>query len=101
MNAIISVLPVTFNAIDMLPGLIDSLKAQTDRCFEWIVVDGASTDGTIELIKSSNDIVTQWISEPDFGIYHAMNKAIQLATGDYYLVVGADDRFKARCIRAV
>lgn len=92
MKSTISVITVTFNAAKFLPGLIDSLRAQTDRDFEWIVADGASTDGTIELIQSADDVVTRWISEPDFGIYHALNKALQMATGEYYLVMGADDR---------
>lgn len=92
MKPTVSVITATFNASKLLPGLIDSLRAQTDRDFEWIVVDGASTDGTVELIKSAGDVVTNWISEPDFGIYHALNKAVQIAAGEYYLVMGADDR---------
>ncbi|HQR44111.1 MAG TPA: glycosyltransferase, partial [Gemmatales bacterium] len=82
----------TFNASDQLLGLIDSLRAQSDRNFEWIVVDGASTDATIDLLKASKDVVSTWISEPDFGIYDALNKGIRLSTNDYYLVLGADDR---------
>ncbi len=88
----ISVITATFNAADQLPGLIDSLRAQSDRDFEWVVVDGASTDATIDLLKASGDIVSNWISEPDFGIYDALNNAIRLSTGEYYLVLGADDR---------
>ena len=89
---VISIITATFNAADQLPGLIDSLRAQSDRDFEWIVVDGASTDATIDLLEASGDIVSTWISEPDFGIYDALNKAIRLSTGEYYLVLGADDR---------
>ena len=92
MKPTISIITVTYNAAHVLPGLIDSLRAQTDRGFEWVVVDGASTDGTVELLSESGDVITRWISEPDFGIYHAMNKALQIMTGEYYLVVGADDR---------
>ena len=88
----ISIITATFNAGDQLPTLIDSLRAQSDRNFEWIVVDGASTDATIDLLEASGDIVSTWISEPDFGIYDALNKAIRLSTGEYYLVLGADDR---------
>jgi len=88
----ISVITATFNAADQLPGLIDSLRTQSDRDFEWIVVDGASTDATIDLLKASGDTVRSWISEPDFGIYHALNKAICISSGEYYLVLGADDR---------
>jgi glycosyltransferase involved in cell wall biosynthesis len=74
------------------------LRAQTDHDFEWIVVDGASTDGTVDLLKSAGNILTRWISEPDFGIYHAMNKALQMTTGEYYLIAGADDRFNPDAI---
>lgn len=92
MKPTISIITATYNAAHVLPGLIDSLRVQTDRGFEWIIVDGASTDGTVELLSESGDVITRWISEPDFGIYHAMNKALQMMTGEYYLVVGADDR---------
>lgn len=88
----ISIITVTYNAASVLPGLIESLRAQTDRDFEWVVVDGGSTDGTVELLKAASDVVGKWVSEPDFGIYDAMNKAIRRAKGDYYLVCGADDR---------
>src|SRR5574343_103309 len=84
----ISIITVTFNAAAHLPTLIDSLRNQSDRGFEWIVVDGASTDKTVDLLEASG-IVTTWISEPDFGIYDALNKAIRLSTGEYYLVLGA------------
>lgn len=98
MKRTISVITVTFNAANLLPGLMDSLRMQTDRDFEWILVDGASTDETVELIKSAGDVVTNWISEPDFGIYHALNKAVQMVQGEYYLVMGADDRLNPDAI---
>lgn len=88
----IAIVTVTCNAANVLAGLIGSMRAQTERNFEWIVVDGASTDETIEIIKAAGDLVSTWISEPDFGIYDALNKAIHLSTSDYYLVLGADDR---------
>lgn len=92
MTPTITVVTVTYNAAPVLTGLVDSLSAQTDRDFEWIVVDGASTDRTVELIKSAGNVVSKWISEPDCGIYDAMNKAVKMASGEYYLVCGADDR---------
>jgi len=88
----ISIITVTLNVDDQIPGLIDSLRSQSDRNFEWIVVDGGSKDATIDLLSASNDVVSTWISEPDFGIFDALNKAIRLSTGEYYLVLGADDR---------
>jgi glycosyltransferase involved in cell wall biosynthesis len=98
MTPSITVVTVTFNAAKLLPGLIESLRAQTDRDFEWVVVDGVSTDGTVEMLKSAGDIVSKWISEPDCGIYDAMNKAVCMSEGDYYLVCGADDRLSADAI---
>lgn len=98
MRPSITLVTVTYNAAAVLPGLIESLRAQTDRDFEWLVVDGASTDGTVDLIKSAGDVVSKWVSEPDCGIYHAMNKAVRMASGEYYLVCGADDRLSADAI---
>ncbi|HOQ41335.1 MAG TPA: glycosyltransferase [Smithellaceae bacterium] len=98
MKPTISVITVTLNAAMVLPDLMQSLRMQTDRNFEWIVADGASTDGTIDLIQAAADVVTHWISEPDFGIYHAINKALQIATGEYYLLLGADDRLHVDAI---
>lgn len=92
MNQGISIITVTYNAAQALPGLIESLAVQTDRDFEWVVVDGASNDATVEIIKSAGSVVSKWISEPDCGIYDAMNKAIKMASGEYYLVCGADDQ---------
>jgi glycosyltransferase involved in cell wall biosynthesis len=88
---VISVITAAYNASTTLPALIDSLRAQTDRDFEWIVVDGGSTDDTLALLRQSGDLVTRFVSEPDFGIYHALNKGITMATREYYLVVGCDD----------
>lgn len=88
----ISLITATYNAADHLPGLIESVRQQSDRAFEWIVIDGASQDGTLELIQAARDVITDYVSEPDFGIFHALNKGIQRASGEYYLVVGADDR---------
>lgn len=87
----ISIITATFNVENDLPYLISTLRAQTDRDFEWIVIDGASNDKTIEILKESPDIVSYWISETDFGIYDALNKGIRISTGEYYLVLGADD----------
>jgi glycosyltransferase involved in cell wall biosynthesis len=90
-SKLISVITVTYNAESYLPILIESLRNQTDKDFEWVVVDGVSKDQTVTLISNASDVVTKWISEPDFGIFHAMNKAVSMVTGEYYLVLGADD----------
>jgi glycosyltransferase involved in cell wall biosynthesis len=88
---VITIVTATFNSASSLPALIASLRAQTDRSFEWIVVDGGSSDSTVDLLRDAAEVVTRWISESDFGIYDALNKALALASGEYYLVVGSDD----------
>jgi glycosyltransferase involved in cell wall biosynthesis len=94
----ISIVTATYNCAAELPSLIDSLRSQSDRDFEWVVSDGASTDGTLELLRSITDFRVTISSQPDFGIYDALNRAVRMASGDYYLVAGADDRFAADAI---
>lgn len=87
----LSIITVTLNAAATLPRLIASLRAQTLRDFEWVVMDGGSSDATLALLDQARDLPIVRRSEPDFGIYDALNKAIRLARGEHYLVVGADD----------
>lgn len=96
----LSIVTATFNAAAQLPGLVASLAAQTDRDFEWVVADGGSTDGTLALLETAAGarLPLAWHSEPDFGIYDALNKAVRRARGTHYLVVGADDRLDADAV---
>ena len=87
----ISIVTATYNASNHLPYLIKSLRDRSDRDFEWVVMDGGSTDGTIALIESVDDIKIVFKSQKDFGIYDALNRAVEVSSGSYYLVVGADD----------
>lgn len=87
----ISIITATHNAVDRLPHLISSLRAQSSKNFEWVVADGGSTDGTLEILNQVDDLNLIVDSKPDFGIYDALNRAIKLSSGGYYLVVGADD----------
>jgi len=88
----LSVVTVTYNCGKLLPKLIDSLRRQTDQNFNWVVVDGASTDSTVSMISQAQAwLRVTSVSEPDFGIYHALNKAVGLLKTEYYVVVGADD----------
>ncbi|MDT8375602.1 MAG: glycosyltransferase [Mariprofundaceae bacterium] len=89
----LTVITATCNAAACLPRLIASLREQTDRDFEWVVADGASDDGTLELLKGVTDLNLVISSQPDFGIYDALNRAIRIASGEYYIVAGADDLF--------
>lgn len=97
-RAKISIVTSTFNAGKHLPALIESLRWQTDKDFEWVVADGASTDDTMDLLKSITDINIVISSQPDFGIYDALNRAIGLSSGEYYIVAGADDFFYSDAI---
>lgn len=90
-SATISAVTATYNCAHDLPRLIASLRAQTDRDFQWVVMDGGSTDGTLELLHAAGDVVSVLVSEPDFGIYDAINKAVRKISNQYYLVLGADD----------
>lgn len=89
----ISVVTVTFNAAKTLEQTILSITNQTYHNIEYIIIDGASTDGTIDIINKYATKITYWISEPDKGIYDAMNKALKIAQGDFLIFMGADDIF--------
>lgn len=88
----ISVITVVYNAVEDLPITIESVASQTYPNLEYIIIDGGSRDGTKELIEASNQI-DYWVSEPDRGIYDAMNKGIQAATGQWLNFLNAGDRF--------
>jgi glycosyltransferase involved in cell wall biosynthesis len=87
----VSIITIVFNGIDTLEKTILSITNQTYPNIEYIIVDGASTDGTIDLIKAHSNVITRWISEPDKGLYDAMNKGIDLATGDYLWFINSGD----------
>lgn len=88
---LISVVTVTWNAASTLEACIDSVAHLKGSDVEFIVVDGASTDGTREILERRAADIDLCISEPDRGIYDAMNKALDRATGEYVLFLGADD----------
>jgi hypothetical protein len=94
----ISVVTATYNAVAQLPRLIASLRAQTDKDFEWVVADGGSTDGTLVLLKNTTGLKVVISSQPDCGIYDALNRAIRMSSGEYYVVIGADDQFSSNAI---
>jgi hypothetical protein len=91
----ISIITSTFNAAAQLPYTIRSIREQTSREFEWIVVDGNSTDGTQALLRENDDLISRWISEPDQGIYDAWNKACKMARGEWVVFLGAGDELAA------
>lgn len=87
----ITIITSTFNCAEALKKTAASIREQTYRNIQWIVADGASRDGTVEVIKENQDIVTDWFSEPDSGIYDAWNKACKLINGDWVFFLGAGD----------
>jgi glycosyltransferase involved in cell wall biosynthesis len=86
-----SVITVCFNSEESIERTILSIKAQTYKNIEYIIVDGFSIDRTNEIINTYKDIVSIHISEPDNGLYDAMNKGIRLATGDVIGILNSDD----------
>jgi glycosyltransferase involved in cell wall biosynthesis len=94
----ISIVTASYNCRGQLPSLVQSLRGQTDKDFEWIIADGASSDGTVEFLKSVTDLKVIISTQSDFGIYDALNRAIHFASGEYYIVAGADDHFYADAI---
>lgn len=89
----LSIITINYNNRAGLQKTIDSIIAQTCRNFEWIIIDGGSTDGSKELIKKNSEYFAYWCSEPDRGIYNAMNKGIAKAKGEYLLFLNSGDNF--------
>jgi len=87
----LSIITVNLNNRDGLKRTIDSVVSQTYRDFEWIVIDGGSTDGSKELIEEYSDHFAYWVSEPDKGIYNAMNKGVAHAKGEYCQFLNSGD----------
>lgn len=95
-----SIITVCFNSANVLSGAMQSLAAQTWCDYEWVVVDGGSSDGTIDLARTFTAAPMQSLSEPDPGIYDAMNKAIGLARGEYLYFLNSDDRLAGPSVLA-
>ena len=95
MNKIkISIVTVSFNSKLTIARTIDSVVGQTYRNIEYCIVDGNSIDGTVDIIKKYHSLypeIIKFVSEPDKGIYDAMNKGIKMATGDIIGIVNSDD----------
>tara|TARA_X000000950_G_C13784856_1_gene606756 strand:+ start:84 stop:824 length:741 start_codon:yes stop_codon:yes gene_type:complete len=100
-NLKISVITVTKNSEKYLEENIKSLSNQTFRNFEHIIIDGKSTDNTIGIIKKNSDKIDKWISEPDQGLYYAMNKGIKISTGDIIGILNSDDIYFPRALEIV
>jgi len=97
---LVSVITVVRNGERHLENTIQSVLQQTYGNIEYIIVDGGSTDGTLEIIRKHDDQVAYWISEPDSGIYDAMNKGIEMSTGNIIGIINSDDWYEPDSVQA-
>lgn len=93
MAPLFSIITVTYNAATTLPATLASVKEQSCKLYEYIVMDGVSKDNTVEIAKSADIPNARIFSSPDKGLYDAMNKAIDEATGEYLIFLNAGDAF--------
>lgn len=89
----ISIITVVWNNRETIKNSINSVLAQTYADIEYIVIDGSSSDGTIDVVLGYGDRISHFISEPDEGLYDALNKGIELASGDVIGILHSDDQF--------
>lgn len=88
----VSIITVVFNASGLLEKTILNISQLEYENKEYIIIDGASSDGTLELILNYSHLIDKWISEPDRGLYYAMNKGLEFAKGDYIWFINAGDK---------
>jgi len=89
----ISIVTAVFNNVDTIGATLESVRAQSHEDIEHIVIDGGSTDGTLEVLERYRADISLLISEPDRGIYYAMNKGLEQATGDIVGTLNGDDMY--------
>lgn len=89
---LLSIITINLNHANGLLNTAKSIANQTENNFEWIIIDGGSTDKSVEIIRPFQQYIGYWVSEPDKGIYNAMNKGIAQAKGDYILFLNSGDR---------
>ncbi|WP_051350461.1 glycosyltransferase family 2 protein [Dyadobacter alkalitolerans] len=87
----LSIITINLNNAAGLVRTVESVLSQTFKHFEFIIIDGGSKDGSLNVIEKSNGQIAYWVSEPDKGIYHAMNKGIKVASGEYCLFLNSGD----------
>lgn len=96
---LVSIITVVLNGKEFIEQTIKSVLEQSYNNIEYIIIDGGSTDGTIEIIQKYNDRIDLWISEKDGGIYFAMNKGIQYANGKMIGILNADDYYSIDAVK--
>lgn len=90
----VSIITVTYNSAEYLQGCIASVRNQTYPNIEYIIIDGKSTDSTMHIVRQNQDSIDYYISETDRGMYDAINKGLQVATGDVIGILNSDDEFE-------
>jgi glycosyltransferase involved in cell wall biosynthesis len=96
----LSIITINYNNLAGLKQTIESVLTQTYSDFEFIVIDGGSNDGSYEELKRQTSNINYWVSEKDDGVYHAMNKGIKIAMGEYLLFLNSGDYFKSNDVIA-
>lgn len=100
-NPLISIITVVFNNDKTLERTILSVINQTYKNIEYIIIDGGSTDNTVDIIKKYNNHLHYWISESDDGLYDAMNKGIYYSTGEYVGIINSDDWYELDAVEKI
>ncbi len=100
-KSLISIVTVCLNSVQTIERAIISVINQNYSDVEIIIIDGGSTDGTVDIIKKYDQFISRWISEPDKGVYYAMNKGLKKATGEYVCFLNSDDWFEPNVLKNV
>ena len=98
---LISIITVVYNGVKTIEQTIQSVLNQTYVNIEYIIIDGGSSDGTIEIVKKHQDRLSYWVSERDNGIYDAMNKGIKQAKGDFIGIINSDDWYELDAVETI
>ena len=98
---VISIITVVFNAHSTLEATIKSVLKQDEDLFEYWIIDGGSTDGSLDIIRQYENQLAGWCSEPDKGIYDAMNKGVDRANGQWLYFLGGDDTLRTDILRQI
>ena len=100
-SPLISIITVVYNGAKTLEQTIQSVLNQTYKNIEYVIIDGGSSDGTLDIIKKYESHISYWISEPDKGLYDAMNKGISIAKGELIGIINSDDWYSEGAIQKV
>ncbi len=100
-DTLVSIITVSFNSEKTIAQTINSVRRQTYSNIEYIIIDGCSRDSTVSIIEKNKDIIDYYLSEPDDGLYYAMNKGLELAQGQYILLLNSDDWYEDNAVETL